>query len=231
MYTLIIINFIEIVAAIAGTIYLKRYREDKLSRYLVFFLWFTILMELTLGWLPAGVYFLESFSFLCDTIFEDNIWVYNIYDIISFVFYFSLFSSLKELKKLKRFSFFLSMSFIVFAVVNLFLSGSFFTEPSSLNFLLGSLILLLHVIYFFFRILQSEQILDFYRIIFFYIGIGTMIFNLSVSPILIYSKYFSNARSPEFVQIYKIILSTANIFMYTCFTIGFVICLKKNRSY
>ncbi len=231
MYTLVIINLVEIVAAIAGTIYITRYREEKQSRYLIIFLWLTILMELTLGWLPAGVYFLELFSSLKDTMFEDNIWVYNSYDIISFVFYFLFFSSLKELQKVRVISVLLSVSFVIFAVLNLYFSGNFFTEPSSLNFLIGSIFILLHIIYFFFQILQSEQILDFYKIIFFYVAIGTLVFHLSVSPILIYSKYFSNAKSPEFVQIYKIILSAANIFLYTCYTIGFMVCLKKNKSY
>ena len=177
MYTLIIINLFEIVAAITGTIYITRYRKEKWSRYLVIFLWITIFMELTLGWLPAGVYYLDIFDFLKGTILEENIWVYNVYDIVSFMFYFAFFSSLRELKKVRRLSFFVGIGFVVFAIMNLIFSGSFFIEPSSLNFLLGSIFLLFHIIYFFFQILQSEKILDFYKLVFFYVAVGTLIFS------------------------------------------------------
>ncbi|MBQ0734155.1 hypothetical protein [Aquimarina celericrescens] len=231
MYYQLIINFFEIVAAVSGTIFLIKCRGSNHSRYLVYFLWFTVFFELIFAWLPYGVEIYESLAFLRNSIFEENIWIYNLYDIVSFSFYMIFFISFIERQKIRKMAMIAVSSFVIYLILSLIFFVDFSTEVSSINFSLGSLILLIIIASFFFQMLQSEKILNFYKIIPFYIGIGALIFHLSVAPILIYSKYYSNAKSPEFVKVYDLILTTANIFMYTCYTIGFIICLKKKKSY
>lgn len=231
MYHQLIINFFEIVAALSGTLFITKYREDKYSRYLVYFLWFTVLFELIFAWLPLGIDSIEFLYPLKGSVFENNIWVYNIYDIISFSVYMTFFNSYIESKKQKKIIQYIIVSFVIYLTIGLFCWGDFFVEVSSVNFSLGAIMLMMIIAFFLFQILQSEKILNFYKMLPFYIGIGALVFHLSVTPILIYAKYYSNSKSPEFVQLYDLILTSANIFMYTCYTIGFMVCLRKNKSY
>ncbi|AXT55852.1 hypothetical protein D1815_08845 [Aquimarina sp. AD1] len=229
--TQIIINVFEILGAVIGIFYLTKYRDDQLSRYFVYYLWFTVSVELVFGWLPASIFYLDFFSFLRGTLFEDNIWIYNIYQVISYGFYLFYFSSLIEDKKNARYAGFLFIIYLFLAILNLIFSGIFFEAISSFTDILGTLLLLFSVIYFYFQLLKSDKILNFYKNIPFYVSIGALVFHLVVNPIFIYDTYYSNSKSEEFVEIQRIILTLANIFMYTCYILGFIVCSKKNKSY
>ncbi|MDH7444117.1 hypothetical protein [Aquimarina sp. 2201CG14-23] len=228
---LLIINFFEIVTAIFGTVYIKKYREDKISRYFVYFLWFTALFDTFFGWMPSLIENYDQLFFLKDTFLYKNHWAYNSYDIISFSFYLFFFLNFIESTKAKKIGVYSIILFIVTSLLNLILSGVFFESPALFSLILGTLLLLFFIIYFYFQVLQSDKILDFYKILVFYISVGALVFHILVNPIFIYGEYYSNTKSPEFVEIYRSILTFANIFMYTCYTIGFIVCSRKNRSY
>ncbi len=235
MYTLvvitqIIINFFEIIAAIAGIIYLTKYREDNLSRYFVIFLWFTVFVEIVFAWLPVCVYFLDSFSGLKNTIFAKNVWVYNIYDVISYSFYSFFFISLIDNTKVKGIAKLFLILYIGIGIFNLVFPDFFFDADSYPNVIIGTLMLLVIIFYYYFQLLQSDLILNFYKSLPFYVSIGLLVFNLILNPIAIYESYH-NKSNPEFVEIYRYILTVTNIFMYTCYTIGFIVCSRKNKSY
>lgn len=226
-----IINLLELLATIAGTIYIAKYREDKTTRYFVYFLWLTVFVELVFGWIPTMVRYLDYFSFLRGTFLEKNYWVYNIYFIISFYIYINYFKwSIKSLY-LKKILTFFSGFYLISSVMNLIFSDFYFSSYSSYTFILGSLLFLFSIALFYFEMLQSDEVLNFYKSIPFYISIASLLFHMSVTPLSIYSKYFSMSKSPEFVEIYEIIFNSANIFMYTCYTIGFIVCSRRNKSY
>jgi len=227
----IIINLFELIAAIIGTIYISRYRVDRFTRYLVFFLWFTVFVEIIFGWLPTLIEEIIAFKFLENTIFAFNIWIYNIYDVISFTFYLLYFANLMESERHKNIGVKIVGVYIIFCIMNLSFSGVFFDTNSTFNAVIGTLLLVLYIIYFYFQMLQSEKILEFYKTIPFYVSVGALVFHLIVNPIFIYEQYYSNTVSPEFVRIFLTILTIVNIFMYSCYTIGFLICYKKNNSY
>ncbi|GGX25816.1 hypothetical protein GCM10007384_28640 [Aquimarina muelleri] len=228
---LIVINFFEIVAAIVGTIYITKCREDNFSRYFVCFLWFSAFVDIVFGWLPTLIYYTEQFSFLKETIFSNNQWAYNAFDLINFSFYLLFFINFIDSYKIKKIGVYILIGYVITSLLNLVLSGNFFETPMIYNLILGTLLLILFIIYYYYQILQSEQILDFYKTITFYVSVGALVFHIIVNPVFIYGEYYNNEKSPEFVQIYRIILTTANIFMYSCYTIGFIVCLRKNKSY
>jgi hypothetical protein len=231
VYYQIIINLVELIAAIAGIVYITKYRVDTSARYLVYFLWFTVFIELIFGWLPRLILDIDSFSFLKDTWLEKNAWIYNIYIKVKFLFYPYYFSFFIVNKKTKNFLFFSILLFFISSVINLVFSNLFFTTVPSYTYIVGSLLLMVSVMFYFLEVLKSDEILNFHKTLVFYVSIGTLIFHLCVTPLIIYSKYYKNIKSPEFVQVYRIILTAANIFMYTCYTIGFVVCSRKNKSY
>ncbi|WP_299260706.1 hypothetical protein [uncultured Aquimarina sp.] len=228
---LIVINLFELIAAIAGTVYISRYQVDRSTRYLVFFLWLNVFVEVVFGWLPTFVEIFNSFKFLEDTIFARNKWIYNTFEVVSSLFYLLYFANLIESNKNKKIGLNIIAIYVIFSVFNLAFSDVFFTSSSAPNSIFGTLLLVLFIMYFYFQILQSDEILNFYKTIPFYVSIGALVFHLIVNPIFIYEQYYSNTVSPEFVRIFLTILTIVNIFMYSCYTIGFLVCSKRNKSY
>lgn len=230
MTFLTVINLFELLAATIGTIYITKYREDRITRYFVYFLWFTVLFDTFFGWFPSLIINNEQLCFLEETFLYDNHWAYNSYDIISFSFYLFFFLNFIESTRVKKIGFFLILFFIITSLLNLIFSGVFFKSPALYSLILGTLLLLIFIVYFYFQVLQSDKILDFYKVLVFYISVGALVFHILVNPIFIYGEYYSE-ESPNFHEIYRSILTFANIFMYTCYVIGFIICYKKNKSY
>lgn len=226
----VIINIFELLAALAGSYYLNK-RFDEINFKLVIFLWFTLFVEVVFGWLPTLICGFDAFSFLRFTILEQNSWVYNISIIIKFVFYIYYFRFFIGRNVLKQILNYCVVFFILTSITNLLVSEVFFKMISSYTYILGALFLMVSVMFYFIEVLRSDEILNFKKTLPFYIAIGALVFHLSATPLFIYSKYYSNSKSPGFVEIYQIILMVANIFMYTCYSIGFIVCSRKNKSY
>ncbi|WP_271764862.1 hypothetical protein [Aquimarina algiphila] len=228
---LIIIHSIELIAVLVGLYCTTKYREDKVSRYFVWFLLFVVIVE-TMGLLPRLVDGWSLFFPLKGTFFEkDNYWLYNPYLILNFVFYIFYYIKNIKSKKSKNLLKGLALFFFFSSIVNLLLTDVFFKAISAYTFILGGVLIFIGIFLYFYEVFQSDTILYFGRIFPFYVAAGTLVFHLTVTPLLIYSKYYSASSNPEFVKIYTNIITIANIFMYTCFTVGFIVCFRKNKSY
>ena len=227
-----LIHSIELIAAIAGLFYIKKYRDDKLSRYFVLFLWFTVIIE-KIGLIRRFIHKVDSLIHLKGTFLgESNYWLYNPYLIISVVFYIRYLSLNIQSGKFRFTLNLLSILYFVSSIISfLIVDDLFLGSYSAYGFIVGSVLILLSVSLYFYEVLQSDIILNFSKYFPFYVAIGVLVFHLSVTPLFIYSKYYSASKNPEFVKVYTNILMIANIFMYTCYTIGFVICFRKNKSY
>lgn len=230
MIYILIINILELFSALCGRNYIRKYRGDKATRYFVYFLFFTFFVEV-FGWLPKGIYYLDTFSFLENTFLKQNYWLYNIYFIVSYVVYISYFQMKVRSIKFKKILNSISIFFFISSLLNLYMSDVYFNAVASYTFIVGTIFVLISVAFYYFEILQSDLILTFHKSISFYISIGALVFHLAVTPLLIYSKYFKMSKSPEFVELHRIILYSVNIFLYTCYIIGFIVCSRKNKSY
>ncbi len=220
----------EFLAAFVGIIYMYKYRVDKATRYFVYFLCFSFFVEL-FGELPTLIKNNESLCFLEDTFWSENAWLYNIYTIISILFYVWFFRYYLKSKQLINILNILLLIFSLSSIVNLIITEVFFIRQSSYVMVFGTFLILMSVFFYFFEMLKSEKILEFNKDFVFYVGVGASIFHLCITPLFIYFRYFHDDISPDFVQIHKTILYTSIIFMYTCFTIGFLVCFRKNKSY
>ncbi len=232
----ILFLFFEFIAALFGIVYIRRYRVDNSIRYFVYFLWINFAVEL-FGELPKIIDQYDQLQFLKSTFLEENAWLYNIYTIISYWFYISFF---KWNVKTKKFTFILNILmylFLLVSITNLIVTDVFFKIHSALPMIPGTLIVVISVFFYFFEMLKSEKVLEFNKDLIFYIAIGALVFYLCAPPLFIYSGYYSNQISTEFVKIRQIILYSTIIFMYTCYTLGFIICIfhrklyPKNKSY
>lgn len=222
---------LELIAALAGIYYLNKKVSLKKSDYfLVYFLWFTFFIEVIGIYAPVAYFSkYEYFGFIKDSVFENNIWLYNIYLLASysfFIYYFRSFLHKAKEKKVLKISTFL---FLVLGSINLLYSGVFFKDYSLFSTIIGSLLVLISVILFYFNILKSDKIINLKKHLPIYISIGVLVFNLSITPLDIFSKYFSE-ENRLFIEIKTNILIFANIFMYTAFIIGFLVCAKKKTK-
>ncbi len=220
----------ELSACVAGTLYISKYRDELNSRYFVYFLWLTFGVE-AIGTIPGLIYYYDMFPFLKETWFESNHWLQNVYLIINFSFYVWYFNLQYKTKTFKRISKIVITIYIVLSILNLVFSDVYFKSISSFTYIVGTMLVMIFGFIYLFEVLQSDKILIFYKMIPFYVVLGSIIFHLLSTPLFIYSKYYSMEKSPEFVDIRKIILNSAIFFMYTCYTIGFLVCYKKNNFY
>ena len=226
-----IVHFFELIAAIGGAFYLFRKREIKpIIRIFVIFLWFSMFYDLA-GFYSTFAYFYnyEYLAFIKDTPIERNFWWYNIYHLISYSMYCLLFIYHLENEKKRKILKIIFLGYILTAIIYLFYSGDFFTSYSSYTMILGTFLLLICVGLYYFELLTSRKILNFYKEPIFYISVGSLIFYLVVTPLGIYSMHISSLN-PEFLQVYVIVLKVANIFMYSCYTIGFLKGSEKQQS-
>lgn len=226
--------FLEISAALVGTYYLKKGRlQFKNTNYLVLFLWFTVLLE-TLGCYAPIAYFSDYkyFAFVVGTPFENNFWLFNLYGLTNFSFFAFYFISFLKNKYWRNIFYLLIGSFIGIAGIVMTTTGSFFKEPSRFVAIVGTMLLFVGVVLFYFELLRSNILLQVKRFLPFYVSVGVLVFNLCITPIDILSQYFSVADGNElFVKLHLNVLLFANIFMYSTFIFGFIICSRKKKSY
>ncbi len=222
---------LELVAAIAGIYFLKKNTEASNStKYLVYFLWFTFIIEV-IAIYSNITYFTdcEYFGFVYDTVFERNIWIYNIYSLVNFSFITYYFMSLLKSKTQKKVITLMIYIYIIIGVFNLILNDVFFKEDSIFTAIAGTLLLLLVNVLFYFDLLKSNQLLNLKKYLPIYVSVGVLVFYLCTTPIDLFSQYFKRVNE-LFVNVKAIIYLIANIFMYTTFTIGFLVCAKKNNN-
>lgn len=194
------------------------------------FLWITFFVELT-GYYAGIAHFTQYkyFSFVKDTLFQNNYWLYNGYTLLSFSFFIYYFRSfLRSASWRLLLAGFLGF-FIFSSILSFFITDTFFTSYSQFVSLVGTLLLSISIVLFYFELLRSDMLLQLKHFLPLYISAGVLVFNLCVTPIDIFSEYFKNNTFLVELKVYVYLY--ANIFMYSSFIIGFIICSKKKRSY
>ena len=186
-------HFVEFLAAVSGTYYLfKTPNAQKIIRLFVYFLWLTVFVE-TIGLYAAYAYFTDykNLEFIRDSPFERNYWLYNSFHVLSFGMYFFFFILHLNSAKIRRILTLTVFIFQVTVILDLFYSGFFFIAYSAYASVGGTLIMVICIMAYYYEMLISDKILHFYKNLVFYVSIGVLIWNLMVTPLFIYSKYFT----------------------------------------
>lgn len=227
LFKVLPIDFLELLAAIAGSYYLmKKPNPQRANKYLVYFLWYTFIHEVIGSYAPIA-YFSEYkyFAFVKDTFFYDNAWLYNIYTFISFSFLINYFTSFIKSQKINKVFRLLTVIYIVTSLIILITSDLSFNSNSPFLTVVGTILLLIAIVYYYFSLLKIDEVIDLKKQLPVYISIGVLVFNLCITPIDIFSLYYKRVNE-LYVTIRINLVLIINIFMYGTFIIGFLVCAK-----
>lgn len=226
------IVLLELLAAISGSYYLRKAEYPlKNTKYLVWFLWFTVFVELLGSYAPIAYYSdYRFFGFIKDSVFANNSWWYNIFSVLNFAFFTYYFTSYIRPKWIRNALYsgivvFLVSSAIYYAVSK----NAFFGSESFVN-TPGAILLLCSVMVFYYHLLRSELILKLNYFLPFYVSIGVLVFNLTVTPIEQLSMFLTTDEGNEFfLMLYVNVVRFANFLLYPLIVIGFLICSKERQ--
>lgn len=216
----LITNFLEIIAAFSGFYFLRKNKDSKM-RYFVYFLVFTISVEA----LASYTHLYDKVGFLKvleETKFRSNFWLFNIYIIISLLFYIKFYKRILKYsshKKILKSLFIISL--FVIPICTYIERDGFFNTNLSYNFIWTTFSVFICVSLYFYELLMSDNLLSFHRSTLFYISIGLLLWWLVFPPVAFYFPYYKETH-PEMVNLKGTILILTNVYLYGCYTIGFL---------
>ncbi|HSI68928.1 MAG TPA: hypothetical protein VK941_01760 [Gillisia sp.] len=223
-----LVFLLEGAAALAGLYYYKNNPGNKAAGMFAYFLLLTYFVE-AIGLFPAMIYWNKSLHFLQDGFFYKNFWLYNPYLIVSFVVYLTFFRKNIRNKRVNRVMKLSVIAYTIASIMVLLFTDVYLNTTSTFTYVTGSILLLGFIFYYYFEILLSYRILNIKRDISFYISIGAVVYFLTTTPIFIYFVYFTN-KSPDFVRLSSMVMIAMNIFMYTTYTLSFMLLAKKHQK-
>lgn len=215
-----ITNIFELIAAFAGFYYLSKNRTSKLRSF-VYFLVITVFVDAIGSYaiLYNTIGFLKPIE---TTIFKENLWLYNTFVIGSLFFYIHFYKTILKSKRNKKILNILLLVSVLIVTFNIYRSGLlYFTGNLKYNFTWTTFSVFICTTLFFFELLMSDRFLLFYKSPIFYISIGLLFWWLIFPPLIFYMPYYKEIY-PEMVNLRETILILTNIFLYGCYTIGFV---------
>lgn len=225
------IYIVELLAAIAGAFYLKKIPSLRSTKLLVLFLWITVFVELFATYPAiAGFSDFKYFGFIEDTKFYNNNWIFNIYAIGNFLFYTYYFRFYLKGKSLRLVTKYIAVAYAIASIGHLFFSDGLFSSVSQFSNIAGTLMLLSVIILFYLQLLKSDTILNLKHYLPFYISIGSLVYSLCITPVDIFFEFYSE-KNYFFVQLKNYTYLFVNIFLYSTFILGFIICQREKTSY
>ncbi len=223
-------NFItysfELIAALAGLFCFKKH-QNSATKYFIFFLSYIFIVEI-IGALLIYTPTVFPINLLRRLGFQITIW-YNVFwyfgSILFILFYFH------SILKLKQFKFSIRVVGILFSILML---GHFIiyfevfkTSHPVLYQFLGLLATFICIALYFIEFLKSNSILNIFRTFGFYASVGLFLWWLIITPVIFFD-FYNTESDWDFVNLKRRIFLFANIFMYTCFTVGLILSKPIN---
>lgn len=209
-----LIPFSELLAAIIGTFYFYKYRHTPL-RYFLYLLWYITITEFTGSYASKN----NVLVFFDENGIDYNYWLYNLLYIVFFIVILVIYlRSIKNSGQKKIIKYFI-LIYILISIINWSFIQNFLFEMSTLPFVLGSIFLIISVIFYFIQLLKSEKIKTFHKELLFWISIGLLLFHAGTIPFAL--KLNDYVLIPGIHKLFLIIYVLA-ISMYLVFTFGFI---------
>lgn len=212
----------ELLAAISGIIYLRKCQKVRLEiKLFVYYLILIFFLELY-GLIPIWAWLdnYETLPFLKDSVFRRNLWWANSLRIISTLCISNIYIKFLSDRKQRKILTWLVIGFVIFSIVSYSTFGEFFNAYDPYAETLGVFVFMIVIGHYYFEILKSDKILNFYADLRFYISVGILLWSLCIIPIEIYSTFFST-KNPLFIEMNLIFFQYATIALYSIYTLGF----------
>jgi hypothetical protein len=207
-------KYVELLAAIIGTVYFYKYRNTSL-KFFLFILWYITFTEFIGSYASKN----NVFVFFDENGIDYNHWMYNI---LYFVFFnLVLIIYLKSIKNNKH-KFWIKIfiiSYILISIINWSFIQSFIFEMSELPFVIGSIFLIISIIFYLIQLLKSSNTKTFHKELLFWISIGLLLFHTGTIPFSL--EYNGYAFMPGIHKLFLIIYILSPL-MYLIFTFGFI---------
>lgn len=220
------------IAAIVAIMSYKKYKHSYV-RYFVFFVIYSFLVDFIGGYptyIRAYEFFKPFYEFLKNTPFARNRWWYTLFWLIGTIvfvsFYFGKVLKNKLHSKIVRYVgvFFVLLAFSVIISD----PDSFFIKSFPLIRIMDAIIVFVCVTLYFIQLLKSNQILEFYKVIDFYIASTIFIWWLVTTSMVFFDVYMIKEDS-FYPKLRRLIFLFSNIFMYSVFTFALYFC-KPEKS-
>lgn len=197
----------EIIALIASLLFYYHFKENKL-KYFVPFLFFIVCYEL------------GDYNDLF-TIRNTNHWAINIITTIEFLFYSFFIRATFSNSVLKKASLVAIISILILTVLNItFIQG--FWRLHSYTFLLGALVIIFLSCSFFYELLNIDikngSVLKYPL---FWIVTGILFFYLGQFSFFTFFEYMAYTKDYSYFILFRYISNFSNAILYTCLSIGF----------
>ncbi len=210
-YLSLLILLLELCAALTASFYWKKYNGTK-ERYFVYFLWITLLVEVSGSILGRG-YAINTYP------------LYNIYMVASFLFYFYWYHSILIRRGLRDIIIFFALVFTVIALWSMFTQS--WSEYHKYTFVSGAMFTLVCTIFHFWQLLYNDEVLVIRHKLSFWISTGLLLFYMGMIPFMLLSNYFDFVSSLYYI----VTIISLNVILYGCYTLGFLWTKEKyNRS-
>lgn len=217
------VKYFELISAVVGTIYFYKYRHTSL-KYFLFLLWYITLTEF-LGSISINNEILVVFD---KNGVKYNYWMFNLLYFILFNTVYMTYLQFIAHPKQKTFIKFFMVFYIITSIINWTFIQNFLYEMSEIPFVIGSILLMIIIIFYFIQLLKSNKIIAFHKDLLFWISVGLLIFHSGTIPFSI--KYNGYALLPKIHNLFLIIY-ILSICMYILFTFGFIFSNKiENKN-
>ena len=229
IYNYIITYSVELIAAIAGTIYYKK-TKDKSIRIFVNYLWFVFCIEFFALYAFYVYYYdfdYEWFRWLKNSPFKSNAWLFNIKSFVDVIVLGLYFLSLIRTVKYRFIIKGLMVFFCIFTTFYSLYEGNMNLLEKT-NYFVEEVVILTCTVLYLFELFNSEKVSKFYNFIHFYVASGLFIWYLCVMPIFIFGEFFSELNT--LYHDFRILtILSFNVLLYSWFTFGFYFSKRKQK--
>lgn len=219
--------FVECLAAVTAIFYYRKYRGS-VAKYFCYFLIYSFCIDLV-GRYPYYFNHLNIDYLIRETLIEKNYLFVTLFWFIGSTLFYLYF----YYKILQNLLFKTILKYLTVLVIGIFVFELIFNREYLYNGYIPSiptincLSIFLAIMLYFIEILQTNQILHFYKSIYFYISCVLIIWWLITTPMIFYEIYFTTADW-NFVFLKWQVYLFANLFMYLSFTFALIFCKPEH---
>ncbi len=206
------VKYVELITVITGTVYLYKYKHTVL-KYFLMYLWYSVLTDFLGKW------------YITHTEHTHNHIIYNFYYLITFCFLLLLYRKLVAYKNHKKWILYFTVLYFFSFFLNLFYQD-YYTQIQAIPFIIGAISLVISIVFYFQEVLNSNEVLNIFKNLIFWISVGLLIYYIGKIPARIVTNHWSEFKHYKIIYALTHIL---NIIMNLFFIIGFI-CSKEEKE-